>query len=59
MICSGLKSEEEKKDVRKKAEEYLSRAEELKRIVKSQEGILIYCTIAYDMQCTVNADSFN
>jgi hypothetical protein len=33
-----LKSEAEKKELRKKAEEYLNRAEELKHMVKSQEG---------------------
>lgn len=37
--AAGLRSELEKKELRMKAEEYLNRAEELKKIVKSQEGL--------------------
>ncbi len=45
---AGLKSEIEKKELRKKAEEYLNRAEKLKKIVKSQEGL---CGMYMDSQC--------
>lgn len=42
IMCSlyiiGLKSESKKMELRKKVEEYLSRAEELKELIKSQEG---------------------
>ena len=36
--CLECKSEVEKKDLRKKAEEYLSRAEQLKQMIKDNEG---------------------
>ena len=37
-ICAECKGEEEKKELRKKAEEYLARAEQLKQQVKDQDG---------------------
>lgn len=35
---TGIKDESGKKDLRKKAEEYLNRAEQIKEMIKSQDG---------------------
>ena len=43
VVWSGnteCKTEEEKRDLRKKAKEYLGRAEQLKKQVKEQDGII-------------------
>ena len=36
---TGIKDESGKKDLRKKAEEYLNRAEQIKEMIKSQDGV--------------------
>ena len=43
VVWSGnteCKTEEERRDLRKKAKEYLARAEQLKKQVKEQDGII-------------------
>ena len=35
----AIKDEKEKKELRKKAEEYLNRAEEIKELLKNQDGM--------------------
>lgn len=34
----GVKGDSEKKELRKKAEEYLNRAEQIKELIKNQDG---------------------
>jgi hypothetical protein len=37
-LVAGVKDESGKKDLRKKAEEYLKRAEQIKELIKNQDG---------------------
>ncbi len=37
-LVAGVKEESGKKDLRKKAEEYLKRAEQIKELIKNQDG---------------------
>lgn len=47
---AACKLEDDKKELRKKAEEYLKRAEDLKKLIKQKEGH--YCVKVLPSTCT-------
>ena len=38
LMSAAVKDESEKKELRKKAKEYLNRAEQIKELIKNQDG---------------------